>query len=132
MCVFGWRYIFDFFRYLYATPYLIPSPRSIPCNYDHSNDSHNLGTFCTRSHKLGIRVASWYQNVTNWKACNVCNESMVEDECHLLFTCSAYSAIRSRYVDIVRGSIDLSALLKTPPRRLSSLIPKGLEVLQYC
>ena len=34
----------------------------------------------TRSHKLGIEVASWFQNVTNLKPCKVCNEGMVEDE----------------------------------------------------
>ena len=76
----------------------------------------------TRSHKLGIEVASWYQNVTNLKTCKVCNEGMVEDECHLLFTCLTYSAIRSRYVDILRGSENLSARLKKPPRRLSSYV----------
>ena len=74
----------------------------------------------TRSHKLGIEIASWYQNVTNLKTFKVCNEGMVEDECHLIFTCSAYNAIRSRYVDILRGSDNLSGILKTPPRRLSS------------
>ena len=31
------------------------------------------------------------------------NEGMVEDECHLLFTCLTYSSIRSRYADILRG-----------------------------
>ena len=30
-----------------------------------------------------------------------------------------YSAIHSRYVDILSGSDNLSAILKTPPRRLS-------------
>ena len=63
-----------------------------------------------------------YQNVMNLRACKVCNEGMVEDECHLLFTCSAYSAIRSRYDDILRGSDNLSVILKTPPRRLSSYV----------
>ena len=42
--------------------------------------------------------------------------------CHLLFTCSTYSAIRSRYVDILRGSDNLRSILKTPPRRLSSYV----------
>ena len=87
-----------------------------------SNAHRALILLRTRSHKLGIEVASWYQNVTNLKACKVCNEGMVEDECHLLFTCSTYSAIRSRYVDILRGSDNLSAILKTPPRRLSSYV----------
>ena len=85
-----------------------------------SNARRTLTLLRTRSHKLGIDVASWYQNVTNLKACKVCNEGMVEDECHLLFTCSAYSAICSKYVDILRGIDNLSAILKTPPRRLSS------------
>ena len=44
-----------------------------------------------------------------WK---VCNEGMVEDECHLLFTCPAYSAICSSYDDILRGSDHLSAKLR--------------------
>ena len=55
-------------------------------------------------------------------ACKVFNEGMVEDECHLLFTCSAYSAIRARYDDILRGSDNLSAILRTSPRRLSSYV----------
>ena len=87
-----------------------------------SNARRALTLPCTRSHKLGIKVAAWYQNVANLKACKVCNEGMVTDECHLLFTCSTYSAIRSRYVDILRGSDNLSAILKSPPRRLSSYV----------
>ena len=87
-----------------------------------SNASRALTLIHTRSQKLDIEVASWYQNVTNLKACKVCTEGMVEDECHLMFTCLAYSAIRSRYVDILRGSGNLSAILKTPPRRLSSYV----------
>ena len=62
------------------------------------------------------------QKVTNLKTCKVCNEGMVEDECHLLFTCSIYTAICSRYVDILRASDNLIATLKTPPRRLSSYV----------
>ena len=87
-----------------------------------SNARRDLTLLRTRSHKLGIEVASWYQNVTNLKTCKVCNEGMVEDECHLLFTCSTYSAIHSRYADVLRGSDNLSAILKTPPRRLSSYV----------
>ena len=71
----------------------------------------------------------------NLKACKVCNEGMVEDECHLLFTCSAYSAIRARYDDILRGSDKLSAILETPPRRLKSYVYASFThrdfVLQY-
>ena len=79
-----------------------------------SNAHRALTLLRTRSHKLGNEVASWYQNVTKLKTCKVCNKGMVEDEC------SAYSAIRSRYVDKLRGSDNLSAILKTPPRRLSN------------
>ena len=50
-----------------------------------SNAPRALTLLSTRSHKLGIEIASWYQNVTNLKTCKVCNESMVEDACHLLF-----------------------------------------------
>ena len=75
-------------------PYLITNTSS--------NARRALTLLRTQSHKLGIEVASWYQNVMNLKTCKVGNEGMVEDECHLLFTCSAYSAIRSRYVDILR------------------------------
>ena len=87
-----------------------------------SNARRALTLLRTRSHKLGIEIASWYQNVTNLKTCKVCNQGMVEDECHFLFTCSTYSAIRSRYADILRGSDNLSAILKTPLRRLSSFV----------
>ena len=46
-------------------------------------------------------------------------EGLVEDEYHLLFTCSAYSAIRGSYDDILRGGDDLNVILKRTPRRLS-------------
>ena len=75
-------------------------------------------TYCYYSTSR-IEVATCYQNVTNLKTCKMCNEGMVEDECHLLFTCLTYSAIHSRYVDVLGGSDNLSAILKTPPRRLS-------------
>ena len=86
-----------------------------------SNVDRALTLRRTRSHKLGIEIASWYQNATKLKTCKVGNEGMVEGECHLLFTCSTYSPIRSRYGDILRGS-DNSAILKTPLRRLSSYV----------
>ena len=87
-----------------------------------TNMSSNARRDLPRSHKLGIEIASWYQNVTNLKTCKVCNQGMVEDECHMLFTCSKYSAISSRYADILRGSDNLSVILKTPLRRLSSYV----------
>ena len=87
-----------------------------------SNAHRALTLLHTQPHKLGIKVASRYQNVMNLKACKVCNEAMIEDECHLFFTCLTYSAIRSRYQDILRGSDNVSAILKTPPRRLSSYV----------
>ena len=45
-----------------------------------SNARRALTLLRTRSHKLGIEAASWYQNVMNLKTCKVCNEGMVEDE----------------------------------------------------
>ena len=87
-----------------------------------SNARRALTLLRTRSHEFGIEVASWYQNITNLKTCKVCSEGIVEDECHLFFTYSTYNAIRSRCVDILRGSDNLSAILKTPPRRLSSYV----------
>ena len=87
-----------------------------------SNAHRALTLLRTRSHKLGIEIASWYQNVTKLKTCKVCDEGMVEDECHLIFTCSTYNAIRSTYADILRGSDNLSVILKTSMRRLSSYV----------
>ena len=78
-----------------------------------SNARRALTLLCTRSHKLDIEIASWYQNLPNLKTYKVCNEGMVEHECHLLLTCSTYSAIRSRYADILRGSDNLSVILKS-------------------
>ena len=95
-------------------PYLITNMSSNACRA--------LTLLHTQSHKLGIEVASLYQNVMNLKACKICNEVMVEDECHLLFTCPIYSAIRSRYDDILRGCDNVSAILKTPTRRLNSYV----------
>ena len=37
------------------------------------------------------------------KACKVCGESLVEDEYHLLFTCSTYTVIHESYDDILKG-----------------------------
>ena len=102
----------------------MPIDRIQPCPITNmsSNARRALTLLCTRFHKLGIEVASWYQNVKNLKACKVCNEGMVEDKCHLLFTWSTYSVIRLRYVGILRGSDNLSAIIKTTPRRLSSYV----------
>ena len=61
-----------------------------------SNVRRALTLLHTRSHKLGIEVASWYQNVMNLKTFKICYEGMVQDEYHLFFTCSTYSEIRSR------------------------------------
>ena len=55
-------------------------------------------------------------------ACKVCKEGLVEDEYHLLFTCSTYSAIHESYDDILSGGDDLSVTLKRTPRRLSSYV----------
>ena len=55
-------------------------------------------------------------------ACTVCNEGLVVDEYHLLFTCSAYSVVRESYDDILKGGDDLSVTLKRTPRRLNSYV----------
>ena len=81
-----------------------------------------LALLRTRSHSLGIEVALWNQNKPNIKACKVCKEGLIEDEYHLLFTCSAYSAIRESYGDILSGGNDLSIILNRTPRRLSSYV----------
>ena len=47
-------------------------------------------------------------------------EGLVEDEYHLLFTCSAYSAIHESYDEILRGGDDLSVTPKRTTRPLSS------------
>ena len=52
----------------------------------------------------------------------MCKEGLVEDEYHLLFTCSAYSAVCESYDDILRGGDDLHVTLKRIPRRLSSYV----------
>ena len=56
------------------------------------------------------------------KASKVCKEGLVEDEYHLLFTFSTYSAIHESYDDILREGDDLSAALNRTPRRLSSCV----------
>ena len=61
-----------------------------------------LTSLHTRSHTLGIEVALWTQNQPNIKTCKACQEELVEDEYHLLFTCFAYGAIRESYDDILR------------------------------
>ena len=56
------------------------------------------------------------------KTCKVCKEGLVEDEYHLLFTCSTYNTIRESYDDILRGGDDLSVILKRTSMRLSSYV----------
>jgi hypothetical protein len=68
-------------------------------------------TLRTRSHKLGIEVASCHQSASRLKTCKICNQGIVEDEYHLLFTCPAYTMIRERFDDILRGCCALSAIL---------------------
>ena len=52
----------------------------------------------TRSHKLGIEVASWDQNASNTK---ICNKGLVEDDYDVLCTGLAYSKIRESSNDIL-------------------------------
>ena len=91
----------------------MPIDRIQPYLTNMSSNAHRALTLLhTRS-----EVAS-----TNLKACKVCNEGMVENECDFLLTCLTYNAIVQRYDDILRWSENLSAILKTPPRRLSSYV----------
>ena len=54
--------------------------------------------------------------------CKACNEDLVEDEYHFLYTCLAYIVIHETLGAILRGSYNLVAILKAPPRRLSSYV----------
>ena len=94
------------------------------------NSRKALTLLCTPLHNLGIEVALWNQNQPTIKTCKVCKEGLVEDEYHLLFTCSPYSAIRESYDDILRGGDDLSIALKRTPRRLSSYVCGLFTVLE--
>ena len=87
-----------------------------PKYYTNFSQNHNMHSWLQRS-----LVNLEHRESLLTFTCITSNESILEDECHLLFTCSAYSAIRSRYVDILRGSVNLSAILKTTPRRFSSM-----------
>ena len=64
-------------------------------------------------------------------ACKVCKEGLVEDEYHLLFTCSTYSAIHESYDDIISGGDDLSVTLKRTPRRLGIIQTSKLSAPNY-
>ena len=86
------------------------------------NSCRALTLIHTQSHNLGIEVALWNQNQPNIKTCKVCKEGLVEDEYHLLFTCSAYSAIRESYDERLRVGDNLSIILTRTPRRLSSYV----------
>ena len=86
----------------------------------------------SRSHKLGIEFALWHQILSNIKACKACKEGLVEDEYHLLFTCSTYSAIHESYDDILRGDDDLSIIVKSTIRRLSSYVNALNNSLRLC
>ena len=70
-------------------------------------------------------------NVSNIKVCKVCDEGLVENEYHLLFTCSTYNVIRESYDDILRGGDDLSVTLKRTPRRLGSICVYLIHTLRH-
>ena len=53
-----------------------------------SNARGDLTLLHTRSHKLRIEVASWYQNVTNLKACKVYAMNAWE---RMIVTCSSHA-----------------------------------------
>ena len=74
----------------------------------------------TQSYKLGIKVVSWHQNVSNlFTTCKVCGESLLEDEYHFLFTWSTYHVIRENDL-ILRGVDNLLVTLERLSRKLSS------------
>ena len=66
----------------------------------------------TCSHKLGVDVASWYHH-PSMKICKVCNENLVEDECHLILTCSEYKVTREKYDDLLGGHDNLNVILNS-------------------
>ena len=47
-------------------------------------------------------------NVSNIKACKVCEEGVVEDEYHMFFICLVHCVIHENYDAILRGGDDLS------------------------
>ena len=49
--------------------------------------------------KLGVDIASWHRR-PSMKICKVCNENLVEDEYHLLLTCSTFKVIHKRCDDL--------------------------------
>ena len=57
----------------------------------------------TQLHKLGIDVVAWHQNTPSMMACKVCNEDLVGDKYHMVYTFSTYSTIRQTFDDILRG-----------------------------
>ena len=91
------------------------------------NSRRTLILLRTQSHILGVEFALWNQNQPNIKACKVCKEGLVEDEYHLLFTCSTYSIIRERYDDTLRAGGELSIITLKLPRML--MLQNGMESL---
>jgi hypothetical protein len=58
----------------HVQPYLIMSLSSLKA----------LTVLRTRSHKLGIEIASWHQSASRLKSCKIYNQDIIEDEYHFL------------------------------------------------
>ena len=47
---------------------------------------------------------------------------MVDDECHLLISCSMYKVIHEKYDDLLDEHDNVNVILKCPPRRVSTYV----------
>ena len=66
--------------------------------------SHRALTLLSiQPHKLRSCIIT--SKCVKYKACNICNKRLVEDEYHVLFTCSTYSVICENNDDILRLSL---------------------------
>ena len=52
----------------------------------------------------------------------VYNKNMVEDEHHLLLACPTHKIIHKKYDELLHGHDNLSGILKSPPRRVSTYV----------
>ena len=100
----------------FHTCHLLPSPILARSSFATTMCTPSIATFIGKV--LGHRETLLTFTCITWNVILLVSE----DDCHLLFTCSAYSAIRSRYDDILRGSDNLRAIPKTPSRRLGSYV----------
>ena len=54
----------------------------------------SLAKFRTSSHKLNIEIGRYKGLAVKERICNLCNQNLVEDECHMFSKCSAFSDLR--------------------------------------